>query len=67
MRRRKDRRPEPATLWFPPPGGLDRGTGPRVGLPPTTPATAEGFRRQEREAREREEAERAAAPGPTAD
>lgn len=60
MRRRKERRPEPPIRWVPPVGGLYRGTGTRVGLPPTTPATAEGFRRREREAQERAEAERAA-------
>ena len=60
MRRRKQRRPDPPMRWVRPEGGFYRGTGPRVGLPPSTPATAEGFRRQEREAQERTEAERAA-------
>lgn len=67
MRRRKERRPDPPMRWVRPEGGFYRGTGPRVGLPPTTPATAEGFRRQEREAAEAQsaEAERAARTGPT--
>jgi len=58
MRRRKEPRPEPPMRWVRPEGGYYRGTGPRVGLPPTTPATAEGFRRREREARQRAEAGR---------
>jgi hypothetical protein len=57
MRKRKEPGPELRIRWVRPAGGLYRGTGPRVGLPPTTPATAEGFRRREREERERAEAE----------
>ncbi len=63
MRRTRRERPDLLIRWVRPDGGFYRGTGPRVGLPPTTPATAAGFRRLEREARERAEAERDADAG----
>lgn len=56
------RRPPLVRRWFAPDGGFYRGVGPngevgpRTGLPPKTPATEAGIRRQEREARERAEA-----------
>ncbi|NHT19676.1 hypothetical protein [Cellulomonas sp. IC4_254] len=51
------RRAAPVRRWFAPDGGFYRGVGPngeaspRIGLPPKTPATEAGIRRQEREAR----------------
>lgn len=58
MRGRKEPRPEPPMRWVRPEGATTEAPDRGWGSPPTTPATAEGFRRREREARQRAEAGR---------